>query len=297
MKYLKRLVISVTLFIINFIFILSVNETNAMASFTIDSFLATYGSGNSFVDSDGYIYWLTSGKTASSSSTTGFCTVGICVTYGSYTVEFAEPCSANKRIWYANGTPMYITVVEEKSISGITYDLLRIKKQDIIDAFLTKYSNVDFMGSLISNQNIHLIVDSIMTTWKKNGNYKDSQCGTLSVNNYTLSNSNGTICKSRMSMRTYYYQQTGDSSKTFSDYYNIDVVMSNAGIAPKIKVDNPIALNETSKPHYYDSKNGVYWVKSGNTLTVKWQTNVIDGGATNTVGKIDVDNFKNCKDI
>lgn len=279
MKYLKRLVISVTLLIINFIFILSANETSAMASFTIDSFLATYGSGNSFVDSDGYIYWLTSGKTASSSSTTGFCTVGICVTYGNYTVEFAEPCSANKRIWYANGTPMYITVVEEKSISGITYDLLRIKKQDIIDAFLTKYSNVDFMGSLISNQNVHLIVNSIMTTWKKNGNYKDSQCGTLSANNYTISCSSGTICKNKISMMQYYKNTTGTINQ-FNDYYNIDVVMSNAGIAPKIKVDNPIALNETSKPHYYDKKNDVYWVKYGNTLTLKWETNVIDGGAT-----------------
>lgn len=40
------------------------------------------------------------------------------------------------------------------------------------------------------------------------------------------------------------------------------------------------ALDETSKPHYYDKKNDVYWVKYGNTLTLKWETNVIDGGAT-----------------
>ena len=151
------------------------NEKSVFADYTVDSFLATYGSGNSFVDSDGYIYWLTSGKTASSSSTTGFCTVGICVTYNSYTIEFVEPCVANKRIWYANGTPMYITVVEEKVIDGTTYDLLRIKKQDIIDAFLTKYADVDFMGSLISSSNVRLNIDSIMTTWKKNGNYKKGQ--------------------------------------------------------------------------------------------------------------------------
>ena len=30
------------------------------------------------------------------------------------------------------------------------------------------------------------------------------------------------------------------------------------------------ALDETGKPHYYDKKNDVYWVKYGNTLTLKF---------------------------
>lgn len=58
------------------------------------------------------------------------------------------------------------------------------------------------------------------------------------------------------------------------------------------------ALDETSKLHYYDKKNDVYWVKYGSTIT-KHINNILKSGEleTDTVGKIDVDNFKNCKDI
>lgn len=45
-------------------------------------------------------------------------------------------------------------------------------------------------------------------------------------------------------------------------------------------------------------KNDVYWVKYGNTIT-EHINNILKSGEleTDTVGKIDVDNFKNCKDI
>ena len=92
MKNLKKIIIFTILLISNCIFMVTSNKTEAKAD-QIDDFLRKYGAGNSYVDNgDGHIYWLTAGNTASSSSTMGFCSVGLCVTIGRYTIEFVEPC-------------------------------------------------------------------------------------------------------------------------------------------------------------------------------------------------------------
>ena len=247
------------------------------------------------------VYWGTRGKTASTTSTEGFSSVGLMVKYyytdesgnmTSYYVEFIEPNPAsgsvegNKYTEIAEGAnSSYIQVAKTVKKGEYTYNFYKISESSILSAFDQKYGGT-VKG--LDEETIMLYFSSVMTTWKKVNGLKYSQCGTLSVDNYTLSSTGGKLARTSNEMNALYLEETGVDYR-FDIYYDkilpiknedpivntVSIQIANAGTLQKENAIYKQKLSDGSLP--------IWWVNPKKDVKLYMHTKItLNGKGTDT---------------